>query len=908
MTILRSREIVPVETLKKRFMDNSTSSKPNETSTPNSSPSRNSHCSVQEPYMGAHMPDSGSLSGSASNLRRSRRIASRLSRSEGSGEVAASGGRQKRKGGSGVNQVCSVEGRCESGSGNAKGRVLGSDSVGEEDEVLEVKEGVEMAERGLGGLDGSEISELGSKEEERKEPSVSLGSDLGSFVERTRRSEDMVTVKQSKGKRKLTFEASPLDDEDKGFLGLRSGKKIVKEIMCGVDRIESDGGKYVVEQERGGEDKGVKVQGHGNGEAAVEELQKDPSANENGSVRGRRRFTGEEKGKGKLVEDDEPQNRIDAVKLDLNLEFKNVIDNMSADENDAVEGGQRYSREEKGKGILINDDLAPNVVNPVDFNLQSEVKNSVDTAVSESIQLEGNVGLQVQNEVIQTSVTGIASRARTRFRDIARRNASRFANFAPEQEMENHPSREAEIQRPSEGGEKENEDWPGPFSTAMKIIKDREKKQNTQQNSSSDRNRPAHVIWSPRKVKSGERPKPLAPSLQEMCLEVLAQNGDAITSLESIPDALRHKLSQLLCDSRRMNSHILELLVSGSPFEVCVRDCSWLTEEEFARIFKRCDTNSLTVLQLDQCGWCMTDYVLRATFDMLSNGLPALTTVSLKGACRLSDAGLRALVSSAPMLRSINLSQCSLLTSASIKTLAETLGSVLRELYIDDCQGIDAMRILSALEKLEYLEVLSVAGIQTVCDDFIWEFISVHGPTMKELVLTDCSRLTDFSLKAIAETCPELRALDLGNLCKLTDSAFGYLASGCQAMQTLKLRCNSFSDEAIAAFLEISGGSLKELSLNNVSKIGHNTAISLARRSRELIRLDLSWCRNLTDGDLGFIVDSCLSLRVLKLFGCTQITNMFLDGHSNPQVEIIGLKLTPILKHLKLTDPQSFPL
>lgn len=905
MTILRSREIAPVETLKKRFMDNSTSSKPNEPSTPNSSPSRNSHCSVQEPYMGAHMPDSGSLSGSASNLRRSRRIASRLSRSEGSGEVAASGGRHKRKGGSGVNQVCSVEGRCESGSGNAKGRVLGSDSVGEEDEVSEVKEGVEMAERGLGG---SEITELGSKEEERKEPSVSLGSDLGSFVERTQRSEDMVTVKQSKGKRKLSFEASPLDDEDKGFLGLRSGKKIVKEIMCGVDRIESDGGKYVVEQERGGEDKGVKVQGHGNGEAAVEELQKDPSANENGSVRGRRRFTGEEKGKGKLVEDDEPQNRIDAVELDLNLELKNVIDNMSADENDAVEGGQRYSREEKGKGILINDDLAPNAVNPVDFNLESEVKNSVDTAVSESIQLEGNVGLQVQNEVIQTSVTGIASRARTRFRDIARRNASRFAHFAPEQEMENHPSREAEIQRPSEGGEKENEDWPGPFSTAMKIIKDREKKQNTQQNSSSDRNRPAHVIWSPRKVKSSECPKPLAPSLQEMCLEVLAQNGDAITSLESIPDALRHKLSQLLCDSRRMNSHILELLVSGSPFEVCVRDCSWLTEEEFARIFKRCDTNSLTVLQLDQCGRCMTDYVLRATFDMLSNGLPALTTVSLKGACRLSDAGLRALVSSAPMLRSINLSQCSLLTSASIKNLAETLGSVLRELYIDDCQGIDAMLILSALEKLECLEVLSVAGIQTVCDDFIWEFISVHGPTMKELVLTDCSRLTDFSLKAIAETCPELRALDLGNLCKLTDSAFGYLASGCQAMQTLKLRCNSFSDEAIAAFLEISGGSLKELSLNNVSKIGHNTAISLARRSRELIRLDLSWCRNLTDGDLGFIVDSCLSLRVLKLFGCTQITNMFVDGHSNPQVEIIGLKLTPILKHLKLTDPQSFPL
>ncbi|KAK8543751.1 hypothetical protein V6N13_025919 [Hibiscus sabdariffa] len=50
---------------------------------------------------------------------------------------------------------------------------------------------------------------------------------------------------------------------------------------------------------------------------------------------------------------------------------------------------------------------------------------------------------------------------------------------------------------------------------------------------------------------------------------------------------------------------------------------------------------------------------------------------------------------------------------------------------------------------------------------------------------------------------------------------------------------------------------------------------------------------------MGLIVDSCLSLRVLKLFGCTQITDVFLCGHSNAEVEIIGLKLSPLLEHLK---------
>jgi DNA repair protein RAD7 len=35
--------------------------------------------------------------------------------------------------------------------------------------------------------------------------------------------------------------------------------------------------------------------------------------------------------------------------------------------------------------------------------------------------------------------------------------------------------------------------------------------------------------------------------------------------------------------------------------------------------------------------------------------------------------------------------------------------------------------------------------------------------------------------------------------------------------------------------------------------------------------LDLSFCRELTNEALGLIVDSCSSLKMLKLFGCTQV-------------------------------------
>lgn len=104
----------------------------------------------------------------------------------------------------------------------------------------------------------------------------------------------------------------------------------------------------------------------------------------------------------------------------------------------------------------------------------------------------------------------------------------------------------------------------------------------------------------------------------------------------------------------------------------------------------------------------------------------------------MSDIGLRSLAESAPALQSINLSQCSLLTSNGIYNLATCFEFTLRELYIDDCQNIDAMLILPALKKLKYLEVLSVAGIQTVCDDFVIGIVEECGINMKELVLANC--------------------------------------------------------------------------------------------------------------------------------------------------------------------------
>ncbi|XP_034689102.1 F-box protein At3g58530-like [Vitis riparia] len=177
---------------------------------------------------------------------------------------------------------------------------------------------------------------------------------------------------------------------------------------------------------------------------------------------------------------------------------------------------------------------------------------------------------------------------------------------------------------------------------------------------------------------------------------------------------------------------------------------------------------------------------LLGTIARSSNCLPALATMSLRGACRLLNEGISVLVTSACTLMSLHLGQCSLLTHFAINVVADVLGHILKELFIDDCQNINAMFVLSALKRLECLEVLSVAGIQTVCDDFISEIVTTLGSNMKEAVLANCFKITDDSLEAMRRTCSSLSAIDLSNLDLLTDSALHYLANGCRSIQTLK--------------------------------------------------------------------------------------------------------------------------
>lgn len=599
----------------------------------------------------------------------------------------------------------------------------------------------------------------------------------------------------------------------------------------------------------------------------------------------RLRYTIEEKGKAK----------VDCGGSQVNLDFDLNLD-LWGFEKDPVEGKMDTWPFEAG--LLSSGPVMHNFF-PDSVERNTQVENY-------DVPRKDNV-FEQRKEIALSSVRKRQSRRKEQKlmqREIARNVAPRFAHLGPQEQMKQHKEKKVKLREVDLEMEPDLDDSQSPFSLALEAIKMRQ----TVRKGSSTGFSESLFKWVPAKAKDCDALKRDVPTLLDLSLNALAKNADAIVSLEHVPDKLRHRLSQLVSDCGVVDAHFVELLARGSPTEIRLRNISRLTEEEFSKIFSVCDTKDLTVLQLDLCGRCMPDYILHGTLARSSHRLPSLATISLKGAHRLSDIGLTQLAVSAPALQSINLSQCSLLTSQGISDFVSCFESTLRELYIDDCQNIDAAIILPALKKLKCLEVLSVAGIETVCDNFVIGLVKACGINMKELGFANCVQLTDISLRIVGKNCPNLCALDLSYLHNLTDSALKHLANGCQSIRRLKLCRNDFSDEAIAAFLEVSGQSLDALSVNNIHRVAHNTALSIAKCSRNLVSLDLSWCRRLTDEALGMIVDSCLSLKLLKLFGCTQITEAFLNGHSNPMVRIIGCKTGPVLEHLGALEPQENPL
>jgi len=347
----------------------------------------------------------------------------------------------------------------------------------------------------------------------------------------------------------------------------------------------------------------------------------------------------------------------------------------------------------------------------------------------------------------------------------------------------------------------------------------------------------------------------------------------------------------------------------------------------------------LVGLHLGHCGRAISDRSLRSLLSpsLTTSVFGSLQSLHLGGPYAMSEAALASVLSATPSLTSLALSSAVLLDGAFILILPKCCPA-LAHLDIASCPAIGDSALLGTSQSglprgakrprveeagagagagagdalragilaLPRLTSISLAYAPAVTDASIVAWLAAHtvpgggsAPArVTALKLNRCGGVTNATCIALAEHITgsqglggcALTSLTLEHQPKVTD--YGLLAlaraltpSG--AVRELSLHgCASLSSAALLQFIVAAGARSESFRSVNLCGLSHLTDVSLVAISRHapaLTDLDVSFCRRVTDAGLGQMADACIRLSRLVLWGCTQLTGTFFNGHARAE-------------------------
>ncbi|KAJ3027550.1 hypothetical protein HDV00_011030 [Rhizophlyctis rosea] len=151
-----------------------------------------------------------------------------------------------------------------------------------------------------------------------------------------------------------------------------------------------------------------------------------------------------------------------------------------------------------------------------------------------------------------------------------------------------------------------------------------------------------------------------------------------------------------------------------------------------------------------------------------------------------------------------------------------------------------------------------------------------RGFAMTELILSDCSFLTDATVASIAASCPNLTALSLSFCCALTEAFASPLATGCRWLKILDLSfCGAaVTDESIEILVTppspIPGIDVTHYHSAIINLQPRNPTNSTAQYSlnQTLQRLSIRGCVQVTDEGIQILERWCKRLKMINVSQC----------------------------------------
>ncbi|RUS22885.1 hypothetical protein BC937DRAFT_95449 [Endogone sp. FLAS-F59071] len=381
------------------------------------------------------------------------------------------------------------------------------------------------------------------------------------------------------------------------------------------------------------------------------------------------------------------------------------------------------------------------------------------------------------------------------------------------------------------------------------------------------------------------------PSLQDVCIKLIARYIEDVEALGDIGEINMDKICKIICKNRQLNNHVARLFLNPLETQMSFYDCTGLDTIGFFNIAQFCP--NLHTLKLNFCGR-LSD----AVTDKYASHLHHLRSLTLSGPFLVTaPAWGRLFTALGARLEYLTLEHSPRLDLPTLDILVTSCPN-LRELRLMRVAKLDDEWLphIARLTKLETLDISHPGG--SITSGPLISLLEARGSGLRELGLHGCAGLTDEALtEGVLPTCVRLQTLCIAECETLSSSAAAKLFTewrtnglnpGLVCVDIA--RCTLFKDEVLEALAKHSARTLRELSVNSLEELTAKGFEALAGEKGaepcvELREVDAGFCRAVDDEVVGKLMKGCAMLSVLRVWGNHKVTEC---AYRRKGVQLIG--------------------
>ena len=270
-------------------------------------------------------------------------------------------------------------------------------------------------------------------------------------------------------------------------------------------------------------------------------------------------------------------------------------------------------------------------------------------------------------------------------------------------------------------------------------------------------------------------------------------------------------------------------------------------DEEVVEMLTGYLKSNIEVLILKNC-WKLTNKSLNA----IATHCSSLIAIDLCGCWDINDDGLIALSLGCRNIKSIDLSNCRKLTDRGVASLMTNCNN-LSDIYLSYCKALTDQIFVFMREYCPNIRRINIQRCIGITDNGLANFAQSKHLKLQELILSDCSFLSDNAMKSIAESCPNLVILNISFCCTLTEGGILHLIDGCRKLTTFDV---SFCGNAIS----------------------DDILTEMAKKWLDLKRLSIRGCIRVTDKGVQELFANCAELRKVNLSNCKGTSRAILEA------------------------------